>query len=79
VNTIHLQQRLLDSGASAIGAALYAREDASSAHPLVLFAFPNAELQQDQRTNKNGKLYFGCDPCGTQFFIRGKQDTQKLK
>ena len=34
--------------------------------------------QQDQRTDKNGKLYFVCDPCGTQFFIRRKQGIEKL-
>jgi chaperonin cofactor prefoldin len=33
----------------------------------------------DQRTDKNGKFYFMCDPCGTQFFIRRKQGIEKLK
>jgi chaperonin cofactor prefoldin len=33
----------------------------------------------DQRTDKNGKFYFTCDPCGTQFFIRRKQGIEKLK
>jgi chaperonin cofactor prefoldin len=32
----------------------------------------------DQRKDKNGKFYFTCDPCGTQFFIRRKQGTEKL-
>lgn len=32
----------------------------------------------DQRTDKNGKFYFTCDPCGTQFFIRRKQGIEKL-
>lgn len=34
--------------------------------------------QLDQRTDKNGKFYFTCDPCGTQFFIRRKQGIEKL-
>jgi chaperonin cofactor prefoldin len=33
----------------------------------------------DQRTDKNGKPYFTCDPCGTQFFIRRKQGIEKLE
>jgi hypothetical protein len=33
----------------------------------------------DQRTDKNGKFYFTCDPCGTQFFIRRRQGIEKLK
>lgn len=33
----------------------------------------------DQRTDKNGKFYFTCDPCGTQFFIRRKQGIERLK
>src|ERR1700674_4573235 len=33
----------------------------------------------DQRTDKNGKFYFTCDPCGTQFFIRRNQGIEKLK
>jgi chaperonin cofactor prefoldin len=33
----------------------------------------------DQRTDKNGKFYFMCDPCGTQFFIRRKQGIEKLR
>jgi chaperonin cofactor prefoldin len=33
----------------------------------------------DQRTDKNGKFYFTCDPCGTQFFIRRAQGMEKLK
>jgi DNA-directed RNA polymerase subunit RPC12/RpoP len=32
----------------------------------------------DQRTDKNGKPYFTCDPCGTQFFVRRKQGMEKL-
>ncbi len=32
----------------------------------------------DQRTDKNGKFYFTCDPCGTQFFIRRKHGIEKL-
>jgi chaperonin cofactor prefoldin len=34
--------------------------------------------QLDQRTDKNGKFYFTCDPCGPQFFIRRKQGIEKL-
>ena len=34
---------------------------------------------QDQRIDKNGKPYFVCDPCGTQFFIRRKQGIEKLE
>jgi hypothetical protein len=33
----------------------------------------------EQRTAKNGKPYFVCDPCGTQFFIRRKQGIEKLE
>jgi chaperonin cofactor prefoldin len=33
----------------------------------------------DRRTDKNGKFYFTCDPCGTQFFIRRKQGIEKLE
>lgn len=32
----------------------------------------------DQRTDKNGKPYFICEPCGTQFFVRRKQGIEKL-
>jgi chaperonin cofactor prefoldin len=32
----------------------------------------------DQRTDKNGKFYFVCNPCGTQFFIRRTQGKEKL-
>jgi chaperonin cofactor prefoldin len=35
--------------------------------------------QLEQRTDKNGKFYFTCDPCGTQFFIRRKQGIEKLE
>src|SRR5215471_3833334 len=33
----------------------------------------------EQRTDKNGKPYFVCDPCGTQFFVRRKQGIEKLE
>jgi hypothetical protein len=33
----------------------------------------------DQRTDKNGKYYFTCDPCGTQYFIRRRQGIEKLE
>ena len=33
----------------------------------------------DLRTDKNGKFYFVCNPCGTQFFIRRTQGKEKLK
>src|SRR5437588_223418 len=29
--------------------------------------------QLDRRTDRNGKFYFCCDPCGTQFFVRRRQ------
>jgi chaperonin cofactor prefoldin len=32
----------------------------------------------DQRKDKNGKPYFTCDPCGTQYFIRRQQGIEKL-
>lgn len=32
----------------------------------------------DLRTSKNGKPYFVCEPCGTQFFIRGKRGIERL-
>jgi len=31
-----------------------------------------------RRIDKNGKPYFICDPCGTQFFIRRKQGIENL-
>jgi hypothetical protein len=33
----------------------------------------------DQRTDKNGKPYFICDPCGVQMFIRRKQGIANLR
>ncbi len=33
----------------------------------------------EKRTDKNGKPYFVCDPCGTQFFVRGSQGISKLE
>ncbi len=33
----------------------------------------------EQRTAKNRKPYFVCDPCGTQYFVRGKQGIAKLQ
>jgi hypothetical protein len=35
--------------------------------------------QLERRTDKNGKSYFTCDPCGTQYFIRRKQRIEKLE
>jgi hypothetical protein len=32
----------------------------------------------DQRTDKNGKPYFVCDPCGTQFFVRRQEGIERL-
>jgi len=32
----------------------------------------------DQRTDKNGKAYFICDPCGVQLFVRRKQGMENL-
>jgi hypothetical protein len=32
----------------------------------------------DQRADKNGKPYFVCEPCGTQFFVRGTSGREKL-
>jgi chaperonin cofactor prefoldin len=34
--------------------------------------------QLDQRTDKNKKPYFICDPCGIQLFIRRQQGIEKL-
>jgi len=34
--------------------------------------------QLDQRTDKNDKPYFVCDPCGTQIFIRRKTGIENL-
>lgn len=31
-----------------------------------------------QRTDKNGKPYFVCDPCGTQYFVRRKLGMERL-
>ncbi len=33
----------------------------------------------EKRTDKNGKPYFVCDPCGTQFFVRRSQGIRKLE
>ena len=33
----------------------------------------------EKRTDKNGKPYFVCDPCGTQFFVRRKQGIERLE
>ncbi len=33
----------------------------------------------EKRTDKNGKPYFVCDACGTQFFVRGSQGISKLE
>jgi hypothetical protein len=35
--------------------------------------------QLERRTDKNGKSYFTCDPCGTQYFVRRKQGIEKLE
>jgi hypothetical protein len=35
--------------------------------------------QLEQRTDKNGKFYFTCDPCGPQFFVRRKHGIEKLE
>lgn len=32
----------------------------------------------DQRADKNSKPYFVCEPCGTQFFIRGATGRERL-
>ena len=32
----------------------------------------------EQREDKNGKPYFVCDECGTQFFIRGTAGKERL-
>jgi hypothetical protein len=32
----------------------------------------------DQRADKNSKPYFVCEPCGTQFFIRGTAGRERL-
>jgi hypothetical protein len=32
----------------------------------------------DRRIDRNGKPYFICDPCGTQFFIRRRQGIDNL-
>jgi hypothetical protein len=32
----------------------------------------------DQRADKNGKPYFVCEPCGTQFFVRGTAGRERL-
>jgi len=34
--------------------------------------------QLDQRTDKNKKPYFVCDPCGIQLFVRRQQGIEKL-
>ena len=33
----------------------------------------------DQRTDKNRKPYFVCDPCGMQVFVRRKQGSEHLE
>ena len=32
----------------------------------------------EQRADKNGKPYFVCDECGTQYFIRGARGKERL-
>jgi hypothetical protein len=32
----------------------------------------------DLRADKNGKPYFVCEPCGTQFFVRGTYGRERL-
>jgi hypothetical protein len=32
----------------------------------------------DKRIDKNGKPYFICDPCGTQFFVRRQEGVSRL-
>jgi hypothetical protein len=32
----------------------------------------------EQRADKNGKPYFVCDECGTQFFVRGARGKERL-
>jgi DNA-directed RNA polymerase subunit RPC12/RpoP len=34
--------------------------------------------QLEKRTDKNGKPYFVCDPCGMQVFVRGKKGRELL-
>ncbi len=34
--------------------------------------------QLDRRTDKNGKSYFCCNPCGTQFFVRRRAGIENL-
>ncbi len=33
----------------------------------------------EKRTDKNGKPYFVCDPCGTQFFVRRAEGIRNLE
>lgn len=33
----------------------------------------------DKRIDKNGKPYFICDPCGTQFFVRREEGISRLE
>ena len=35
--------------------------------------------QLEERTSKNKKPYFVCDPCGVQTFIRGQSGIEKLR
>jgi hypothetical protein len=36
------------------------------------------DRQLEKRTDKNGKPYFVCDTCGTQFFVRGPNGIRNL-
>jgi hypothetical protein len=46
---------------------------ANSSLPCTLCAQP-----LEQRADKNGKPYFVCDECGTQFFVRGSLGKERL-
>lgn len=35
--------------------------------------------QLEKRSDKHGKPYFICDPCGTQFFVRKKGGMERLE
>jgi hypothetical protein len=46
---------------------------ANSSLPCTLCAQP-----LEQRADKNGKPYFVCNECGTQFFVRGARGKERL-
>jgi len=48
-------------------------------NPSRQFPCPVCTAPQDVRTDKNGKPYLHCDPCGVQFFVRRRAGIAELE